>query len=338
MSNILPLALLAAATPVAPDPAETMIDVTAYGARPDSREDATVAFQKAIQAVREAKDPVTLVIPKGRYDFFSTHATRRACYYSNATERDSDAIRKIAIDLSDCKALTVEGNGSELVMRGAMTMLVAERCQDLTLRNLKFDFARPTVSEITAVEKGDGYWIGKVHPDSTYRIEGGRIEWFGEDWSGVHNLVQHCDPATESVWRGSDPTASATSVIDTIGRRIRFAVPPATLDQVVVGRTYQFRDTRRSETGMWFNRSRNVSLSDLHIRSMAGFGVLFQYTENIDLRRIRVAPVDASGRTCASAADILHFSGCRGKIVVAKSILTAAHDDAINIHGTHLQV
>jgi hypothetical protein len=69
---------------------------------------------------------------------------------------------------------------------------------------------------------------------------------------------------------------------------------------------------------------------------MAGFGMLFQYTENVDVERVEVAP--SPGRTCAAAADILHFSGCRGQIRVRHCVLSAAHDDAINVHGTHLRV
>jgi hypothetical protein len=51
-----------------------------------------------------------------------------------------------------------------------------------------------------------------------------------------------------------------------------------------------------------------------------------------------VKPEEGSGRTCAAWADILHFSGCSGKIEVSNSYLSAANDDAINVHGTHLRI
>lgn len=318
-------------------PQATRISVADFGATPNSGKDATPAFQKAIEAVKKARGPVTLVVPPGRYDFFSLRATRRVCYYSNATEPGSDGMRTIAIDLSDVKDVTVDGPGARLVMRGQMTMLVAERAENLTLNGLEFDFARPTVSEIRAVDKGDGYWIGQVHADSKYRLKENRIEWYGEDWSGTHNLVQHYHPLFR-VWRGDDPTAGATAIREEKEGRLRFEVPAQALDQVEVGRIYQFRDTTRKETGMWFNRSRNVTLNKIQIRAMAGFGVLFQFTENVNVNGIEVAPARGSGRTCAAAADILHFSGCRGQIQIQRSILSSAHDDAINIHGTHLRV
>jgi len=314
------------------------IDVRTFGARPDSGEDATEPFSHAIEAAKQVGGPVTLLVPKGRYDFFSTHATRRRCYYSNATEDGSDAMRTIALDFSGLKGLRIEGEGAKLVMRGKMTMLVAQNCRDLAIHGVEFDFARPTVSEMTAIEKGDGYWVGRVHKDSTFRIVGERIQWFGEDWAAYHNLVQHFDPERQTTWRGGDPTAGATKVSQVGDHLVRFEVPPDALREAVVGRTYQFRDVTRDETGMWFDRCRNVSLEGVKVRAMAGFGMLFQFTENVEIKALLVAPDPSSGRTCASAADILHFSSCRGKVRVLGSVLAAAHDDAINIHGVHLRV
>ncbi len=329
MNLLLPVVLF---VPLArPSAMPRALDVTSFGARPDSGEDATIPFRQALAAARSAKRPLTLLVPAGRYDFFSTHATRRPCYFSNATEAGSNAIRTIALDLSGINGLTVEGEGARLIMRGKMTMLAAEGCRNLSLRGLEFDFARPAVSEITATEKGDGYWIGRVNPDSTYHLVGDRIEWFGEDWHAFHNLTQPYDPVTKTTWRGEDPTV-CTSVREVGPRLLRFETDRS----VVVGRTYQFRDVTRDQAGMWFSRCRNVAMTDVKVRSMAGFGALFQFTENVDLHHVDVSP--APGRTCASASDILHFSGCRGKIRVADCILTAAHDDAVNVHGTHLRV
>lgn len=318
-------------------PLPPTLDVTAFGARPDSGEDATVPFQRAVEAARAIGGPAVLHIPRGRYDFFPTHAARRTLYYSNATEDGADAIRTVALELTNLRGLSVVGEGARLVMRGKMTMLAAQGCRDLSLRGLEFDFARPTVSEITAVEKGDGYWVGRVHQDSWYRLEGRRLEWLGEGWEAFHNLVQHFDPLHGTTWRGADPTAGARSVQDVGSRLLRFEVGESSLREVVLGRVYQFRDVARDEAGMWFDRCRNVSLEGVKVRAMAGFGMLFQFTRDVSLRHLAVAPDPASGRTCASAADILHFSGCRGNVRVLDSTLSAAHDDAINVHGTHLR-
>ena len=71
---------------------------------------------------------------------------------------------------------------------------------------------------------------------------------------------------------------------------------------------------------------------------MHGMGIVSQFCENITIDSLIVRPKKDSGRTCAAWADILHFSGCKGKILVTNSYLSASNDDVVNVHGTHLQI
>ena len=314
-----------------------VIVVTDYGAVPNSGQDATVAFRQAIAAAKAATPPVTLRIPPGRYDFFRANATIRNCHTSNSTESGSPQ-RQIAIDLTDIDGLTIEGPGATLMMRGQMTMLVAERCKGLTLRGLEFDFERPTFSELTAVEKTSDHWIAAVHPDSDYQIvNGNRIHWIGDGMGTGYDQIQRYDPATQKVARNNaDPIGSPSAITDLGNGRLR--ITGGNLGNVVPGITYQFRIARRNEVGMWFNRCRDVMVEDVAVRAMHGFGMLAQFTENITYQKLTVAPRPGSGRTCASPADILHFSGCKGTVRILDSHLSAAHDDSMNVHGTHLRI
>lgn len=329
LATLLALSLSAAA--------DTVIDVTNYGAAPDSGQDATVAFRQALAAAKSAGAPVTLLLPPGRYDFDLASASVRNCYTSNSTETGSPQ-RHIALDLADIDGLTIQGAGATLEMRGQMTMLVAERCHDLTIRGVTFDFERPTFSEITAVEKGEGYWIGAVHPDSKYQISNGKnLLWIGPGMDTGYDQIQRYFPTTKTVSRNNnDPIGSPTAITDLGGAKLRF--DGGGLGNVVQGITYQFRRARRNEVGMWFNRCADVTMEDVTVRAMHGFGILAQFTENVTYERLTVAPDPARGRTCASPADVLHFSGCKGTVRILDSTLSAAHDDALNIHGTHLRI
>lgn len=322
-----------------PAAAQTVLEVASFGAKVNSGEDATPAFQRAIAAVKEKQGRVVLKLAPGRYDFFSPQATRRKCFFSNATEPGTDGMRVIAIDLTGVKNLTISGAGAKLVMRGKMTMVVAERCENLAIRGVEFDFQRPTFSEIAAVEKGDGFWIGKVHADSDYEIrEGKKLIWKGEDWADQHTITQYHDPVKDLTRRMGNLLADATAIEDLGERKLKFSVPQKSLGSVTPGFIYQFRKHDRDGCGMWFHRSKNVLLEDVKVRAMHGFGILSQFTENVTFRKLIVAPDARSGRTCASPADVLHFSGCRGKVRILDSVLTAAHDDAMNVHGTHLRI
>jgi len=71
---------------------------------------------------------------------------------------------------------------------------------------------------------------------------------------------------------------------------------------------------------------------------MHGMGVVSQFCENISIDSVVIKPEEKSGKTCSAWADILHFSGCRGMIDINNCFLSAANDDAINVHGTYLKI
>lgn len=322
--------------PVPAGVAQTTLNLTSFGAVANSGQDTTEPMRKAIAKAKATSGPVTILVPPGRYNFFLSSATVRDCYTSNSTERGAPQ-RHIAIDIQDVNHLTIKGPGATLMMDGQMTMLVAERCQNFSIKGLEFDFKRPPVSEITALSKDATSWIAQVHPDSTYRIEGGnRLIWTGDGLSPSHNQIQRFYHDGRVYRNNGDPTSGPSAIEDLGGGKLKFT--GGGLGNVEVGVTYQFRDSTRNELGMWFNRCKNVMLEDVSVRAMHGFGILSQFTENVAFARLVVAPKEGSGRTCVSAADITHFSGCKGIVRLKDCYLSAAHDDAMNVHGTHLRI
>ncbi len=342
LSAILPLTLAA----------KTTINVTDYGAiandgGPYSHDasacigDDTQAFQKALAEAKKqsAHGPVNLLVPAGTYDFFTKHASKRNCFTSNSTEGNSGGRKTIAIDIRDTPNLTITATGATFMMRGKFTMLVAQNCKNFTLHGGTFDFKRPTMSEMTCIEKGEGYWIAKVHPDSDFEITNGKnIHWLGEGWQLYHNMTQQYDPKNKTTWRRGNVLSGTTAIKKLGDRKLRIEMDENHLKGIPLNATFQMRSTTRNAVAMWFDHCKNVYLKDVTVRAIHGFGILGQFTENLTYDHLVVAPDPASGRTNASAADITHFSGCKGKITLKDCTLKAAHDDALNVHGTHLKI
>jgi hypothetical protein len=67
-------------------------------------------------------------------------------------------------------------------------------------------------------------------------------------------------------------------------------------------------------------------------------GFVSQFTENITFQRVNVAPPRETIRTCPAWADILHFSNCKGNILIDSCRFSGMQDDAINCHGTYLRI
>ena len=69
---------------------------------------------------------------------------------------------------------------------------------------------------------------------------------------------------------------------------------------------------------------------------MHGLGMVSQFCENVSFINCDLTPSD--DRTIVSTADFFQFSGCRGDIKIQNCKANGAHDDYINVHGTHLRI
>ena len=69
---------------------------------------------------------------------------------------------------------------------------------------------------------------------------------------------------------------------------------------------------------------------------MHGLGMVSQFCEIVSFINCDLTPAD--GRTVASTADFFQFSGCRGNIIIDGCKAQGAHDDYVNVHGTHLRI
>ena len=71
---------------------------------------------------------------------------------------------------------------------------------------------------------------------------------------------------------------------------------------------------------------------------MHGLGIVAQFSENLEMNKVRIEPAPGSGRMIASFADGMHFSCCKGSITIDSCRFDGLHDDAINVHGVHLKI
>lgn len=285
-----------------------------------------------LRGAGRAAAPINVRFAPGRYDFYPTKALRRTYQISN-TNDDPDTGKAIGILLDQARHVKISGPGACLVYRGKMIEVCIDACQDISISDLEFDYHRPTVSEFRVSSVGDDQVELQIHPDSHYTIDKGQITWQGEGWSYQTGLAQALDLRSNKVWRRRDPLIGMT-----LEEIEPFRVRAHGQHNMKVDRVYQIRDTRRDCAGAFTRRSRNITWKNVRFRFLHGMGLVNQFSENISFDEITVAPDQASGRTTAAWADCIQVSGCRGKVLVKDCVFSGTHDDAINIHGTHLRV
>ncbi|WHY22128.1 discoidin domain-containing protein [Paenibacillus sp. G2S3] len=306
-------------------------------------EDAGEAVRAAIEAAKKVQKPVILDFPTETYHFKASTAKQVQYFISNTStiQQTPSSTRKVGLLFKDIEDLTIRGNGSTLLFHGVMTPIVFDHATNIKVNGINIDFNRPVVSEMTVTEVGNNYMKASIHPDSWYSIQNNQLVWFGEEnWTenGTQNVrvVQEYNPVTKQTWRVDNPLDGSTSAKDLGKREVQFSFSKK--PNVTVGNTFQLRDTARREQGALIYRSKDIAWSDVNFYAAPGLGIVSQYSENVTLDKLSFAPKAGSGRTNASMADFLQVSGSKGEIQVSNSYFAGAQDDAINIHGTHLQI
>jgi hypothetical protein len=332
------LSLLALRTDVAAQAGPPVL-VTAFGAAPDSRKDATAAFQRAISACKRLTNPV-LLIPHGRYDLYPDSAIKKPYFISNTSSETEcpSKLKTIGLLFDNIRNLRVEGDGSLLVFHGKMTTIVVDHCDNFSLANLNEDFARPTMSEFTVIGASDTAIDVRVHPDSWHRLDSGRLTWYGEGWTAKDHFCIRVDTTHAFFYandeydqllhsRITEPTPGTLHVAGTFDR-----------SGFPVGSVFTVRDPLRDEVGAFLVNSKHISWENVSMHYMHGLGIIAQFSEDISMNKVRIEPAAGSGRMIASFADGMHFSCCRGTISVDSCRFDGLHDDAINVHGVHLSI
>lgn len=298
-----------------------------------------VQLKTVLETVSQYKGKsVTIKLHPGVYDFCRSESIEKLYYISNTTSESENPnpVKHIALWLKDLKNVTIDGCGSTLLMTGEMTSFVVDNCQNILLKNFNIDNSHPTQTECTVKEVGNNYLIVEVHPTSSYKIENGKLFWQGDGWSFSGGIAQSYDPVRDITWRSWSPMDGLKKAVELQPNLLylQYEQEP----QARPGIVFQMRDGIRDEVCGFINQSENVRLENVNFYYLGNFGVVCQYSENIGFDHSNFMPKPGSGRTNAGFADFIQVSGCKGKIRITDCIFSGAHDDPINVHGTHLKV
>lgn len=292
-----------------------------------------------MQAASFQGKPVTIQLEPGVYSFKRSLSTQKVFHVSNTTSESEnpECIKHIAVWMNGLKNVTIDGAGATWLMTGEMTTFIAQACQNITLKNLNIDYQFPTQTEMTVLEDGKDYIITQVHPTSQYQIIDGKLTWYGDGWSFNKGIAQWYDPLKDITWREWSPMSGLSKTIE-LRHNLLYMQYTKKKPQVPIGTVFQMRDGLRDEVCGCFDHCKNIRLENVNFWYLGNFGIVVQYTDGFSVERCRFMPKPGSGRTNAGFADFIQISGCKGTVSIYNSEFAGAHDDPINIHGTHLKV
>ncbi len=296
------------------------------------------------------EDNETVVLEKNKvYDVRQDDSFLLTGYYCSNTakkEENPDGTRYTAILLKNKKNIAIDGNGACVLVHGKMTPIILDHCENVTIKNLTIDYACPTMAEFKVLKSENGVCDIKINDDCLYKIQGNELFWVGENdkngnpyWiDSYHGNKRHIkvfDPKTFET-RDFSRADLNFSKIEELGNnvlRVYFKNPEITFR---ASTTIQTRNIIRDQVGSFFERCKDLHFENLRIKFMHGLGLVSQFCENVTFLNCDLTP--AEHRTVASTADFFQFSGCRGKLQIINCKAYGAHDDYVNVHGTHLRI
>jgi len=313
-------------------------NVTDYGFQPDSHKNAMVALRKMLESLKGQKD-LNLVFPKGRYDFWPDKAFEKEIYISNHADVNP---KRIAFLLEGFENITIDGQGSSFIFHDEMIPFEIIDSEKVTVKNVRIDWERPIFSQGSIEKIGEDYFDFKLTEDSWYKIQNNRIFFYGEGWGQHGGALQAHDGETgRIIYQTADGAGLHTNIGSMPAKEIAPGIVRLTHQlpsHFKVGDVIISRHLDRNNPGFHIYRSKDTELENIELNFCCAMGVIGQRSENITIRKLKIKSPEGKNRRMTAFADGTHFSGCKGLILVEDSYFEYMFDDAINVHGTYVQI
>lgn len=330
--------LLCAFLCFAPNADASEINVADYGVLPG--EDVTYQLNRLIESVRDQPD-VTLVFPKGQYEFYPENAVER----HRAVANHDNSLKRIAFPLFGCKNITVDGGGSLFMFHGRISPLVLDGVVGGMLKNFTIDWSRSFHDELPVVEqdeKGGSFVVEIDQEKYPYTIKHGNLFSEKYDWQDRMGSNIVFDPRTRApIYRTLDysvnfsrPHKATAKGKNRVKIEATFRKAPPPVGSVLV--SYGTHPTSRLCPAIHLANSKNIIIQDVTIHDAGGMGVIAERTDDIHLTGVKVSSNEE--RLVSTRADATHFVGCKGTIRIENCLFEHMLDDSVNIHGAYIKI
>ncbi len=241
-----------------------------------------------------------------------------------------------------CVGILLEGehnrvldfHGETLLFDSDAIAIAMDDCENITVQNAVIDWAVPFSAEGTILSASSSCVTVSIDRERyPHFVEDGKLYFTGNGWcSQLFGALEFGPDGKVPAGAGDTfPRVTASQTGEGIVLHGAFSPVPQ------VGNTLVLRHGKRRHPGLFCQNSRNITLRNVTFHATCGLGALFQFCENVTVSQVSFRP--GPGRRVLSGHDDgLHFSNCRGQILVEDCHFQGLMDDCINVHGTSVPV
>jgi len=318
---------------------QDVVSFDSFGVQPNTNENASLAAVKLVEHLiaNESDQHVTVVFPKGRYDFYEDGSFQREYYISN---HDQTNPKSVGFALEDLQNITIDGQGSDFIFHGRMVPFAFLNNANITLKNVNIDFEVPALRQLKVVEvnKDADEVIAEIYPQGNYRVENNALVIEGEGYDYIPIVSMAFRPDKRLAYMRSD-VSFAPSSVEEVSPNTLSIKGWGQLHETSIGERFVLRSYYRPTPGIFVSECINTTFENVTVHYAEGMGLLAQMSENITLDGFNVClRGDNDERFFTTQADATHFSACKGVIISKNGLYEGMADDAINVHGTYLRI
>ncbi|PID26479.1 MAG: alpha-1,3-galactosidase B [Candidatus Cloacimonadota bacterium] len=319
-----------------------IINVSDYGIIPNTKECITSKINKIIENLEDK--PTTIIFPKGRYDFYPDSNYLKNYYETNTYDINP---KRLAIFLERKRNITIDAKGSDFIYHDHIQPFTVDNCSNIKIKNVNIDWDNPLTAESEIIEADSTHILIKIDKGQfPYTVHSKGLTFASDSWkeewqiSGASWLIEfdknHIIP----------PHTGDHGSVNGDFSNIKYSEVEPGLVLIEgnftktpdVGNHWVMRYGARDHAGIFLFHSKNIELENIDVYHTSGLGILSQYCENIDMKRVNMIPNPKKNRYLSSHDDGLHFMGCKGDIFIDECNAQGLMDDPINIHGTYAPV
>lgn len=311
--------------------------------------DVTVQLKELFRELAKVQGDKQLVFEKGEYYINANDCEEKVLYITNSTgdrewkRYEKPRLNKIALCLDNISDLTIQGNGAEFIIDGRVTNLTCQDCKNVTVSDIIVSVVNPDMHDLKVVKVGKFSVDFEVDKYSKIRKCGSGLEFYGNGYAS--NVAKN---ALNAYWNGY-VAKSDQNVIKRVAHPlggivgIKEIAPNVMRAKYIfkrkfnVGDTFCIFDARRSNAGIFVNKSQNISFVNITQNFNYGLSFVGQDSQNITVQNCTFAPKNQE-KLMSSVADFMQICMCKGDVIIKDNYFEGAGDDCLNAHGVHFKV